>query len=229
MIHWAPADGPTFRLRTMDGDVSGVAEPDFATRHRRRGAVRAYRVRRVDKVADDSDTSPSRTVRTTKPPSQRPSCRFFPLTPSLDTTELESSTAGFAVGNRCSHRGPRQSSPLSPGQSRCRRRRYVARFEDGVALDRRNPRAVIGDVEAVRRGSEREVTTPPPSAAGPAPRWHRNCRVLRRFARGSGTFAEAVGVGQYGSGESRNRCSAALVGGRTGWENVSRSDSVRGR
>jgi len=27
VVHWAPADGPTLRLRTMDGDVDGVAEP----------------------------------------------------------------------------------------------------------------------------------------------------------------------------------------------------------
>ncbi len=27
VIHWAPADGPELRLRTMDGDVTGVAEP----------------------------------------------------------------------------------------------------------------------------------------------------------------------------------------------------------
>jgi len=27
VVHWAPADGPTLRLRTMDGDVDGVVEP----------------------------------------------------------------------------------------------------------------------------------------------------------------------------------------------------------
>ncbi|QIO23299.1 glutamate--tRNA ligase [Haloarcula sp. JP-L23] len=27
VVHWAPADGPALRLRTMDGDVTGVAEP----------------------------------------------------------------------------------------------------------------------------------------------------------------------------------------------------------
>ncbi|MDS0276266.1 glutamate--tRNA ligase [Halomicroarcula sp. S1AR25-4] len=27
VVHWAPADGPELRLRTMDGDVTGVAEP----------------------------------------------------------------------------------------------------------------------------------------------------------------------------------------------------------
>ncbi|MBX0294475.1 glutamate--tRNA ligase [Haloarcula nitratireducens] len=27
VVHWAPADGPRLRLRTMDGDVTGVAEP----------------------------------------------------------------------------------------------------------------------------------------------------------------------------------------------------------
>ncbi|MFC7202083.1 glutamate--tRNA ligase [Haloferax namakaokahaiae] len=29
VIHWAPEDGVPVRLRTMDGDVTGVAEPDF--------------------------------------------------------------------------------------------------------------------------------------------------------------------------------------------------------
>ncbi|MDS0283142.1 glutamate--tRNA ligase [Haloarcula onubensis] len=29
VIHWAPADGPDLRLRTMDGDVVGVAEPGY--------------------------------------------------------------------------------------------------------------------------------------------------------------------------------------------------------
>ena len=27
VVHWAPADGPALRLRTMDGDVTGVTEP----------------------------------------------------------------------------------------------------------------------------------------------------------------------------------------------------------
>jgi len=27
VIHWAPADGPRVRLRTMEGDVEGIAEP----------------------------------------------------------------------------------------------------------------------------------------------------------------------------------------------------------
>ncbi|WP_135303301.1 glutamate--tRNA ligase [Haloarcula amylovorans] len=27
VVHWAPADGPELRLRTMDGDVTGIAEP----------------------------------------------------------------------------------------------------------------------------------------------------------------------------------------------------------
>jgi glutamyl-tRNA synthetase len=30
VVHWAPVDGVPTRLRTMDGDVTGVAEPDFA-------------------------------------------------------------------------------------------------------------------------------------------------------------------------------------------------------
>jgi glutamyl-tRNA synthetase len=29
VIHWAPTDGVPVRMRTMDGDVTGVAEPDF--------------------------------------------------------------------------------------------------------------------------------------------------------------------------------------------------------
>jgi len=29
VVHWAPADGPALRLRTMDGDVTGVAEPGY--------------------------------------------------------------------------------------------------------------------------------------------------------------------------------------------------------
>ncbi|WP_254278862.1 glutamate--tRNA ligase [Haloarcula marina] len=29
VVHWAPADGPELRLRTMDGDVTGVTEPGF--------------------------------------------------------------------------------------------------------------------------------------------------------------------------------------------------------
>jgi glutamyl-tRNA synthetase len=27
VVHWVPTDGPRLRLRTMDGDVTGVAEP----------------------------------------------------------------------------------------------------------------------------------------------------------------------------------------------------------
>ena len=30
VVHWTPADGVPTRLRTMDGDVTGAAEPDFA-------------------------------------------------------------------------------------------------------------------------------------------------------------------------------------------------------
>ena len=30
VVHWTPVDGVPTRLRTMDGDVTGVAEPDFA-------------------------------------------------------------------------------------------------------------------------------------------------------------------------------------------------------
>jgi glutamyl-tRNA synthetase len=30
VVHWAPAEGPTVRMRTMNGDVSGIAEPGVA-------------------------------------------------------------------------------------------------------------------------------------------------------------------------------------------------------
>ncbi|WP_336329786.1 glutamate--tRNA ligase [Haloarcula sp. CGMCC 1.2071] len=57
VIHWAPADGPQVRLRTMDGDVSGVAEPglldydaDEVVQFERIGFAR------LDEVADDPDT-----------------------------------------------------------------------------------------------------------------------------------------------------------------------------
>ncbi|EMA29912.1 glutamate--tRNA ligase [Haloarcula japonica] len=57
VIHWAPADGPQLRLRTMDGDVSGVAEPgllgydaDDVVQFERIGFAR------LDDVADGSDT-----------------------------------------------------------------------------------------------------------------------------------------------------------------------------
>jgi len=57
VIHWAPTDGPRLRLRTMDGDVSGVAEPglldydaDEVVQFERIGFAR------LDKVADDPDT-----------------------------------------------------------------------------------------------------------------------------------------------------------------------------
>ncbi|MDQ2071498.1 glutamate--tRNA ligase [Haloarcula sp. NS06] len=56
VIHWAPADGPKFRLRTMDGDVSGVAESglldydaDKVVQFERIGFAR------LDEIADDSD------------------------------------------------------------------------------------------------------------------------------------------------------------------------------
>ncbi|RLM44661.1 glutamate--tRNA ligase [Haloarcula sp. Atlit-47R] len=56
VIHWAPADGPRLRLRTMDGDVSGVAEPglldydaDEVVQFERIGFAR------LDEVADDPD------------------------------------------------------------------------------------------------------------------------------------------------------------------------------
>ncbi|WP_058997016.1 glutamate--tRNA ligase [Haloarcula sp. CBA1127] len=56
VIHWTPADGPRLRLRTMDGDVSGVAEPgllgydtDDVVQFERIGFVR------LDEVADEAE------------------------------------------------------------------------------------------------------------------------------------------------------------------------------
>ncbi|GGK81715.1 glutamate--tRNA ligase [Haloarcula sebkhae] len=56
VIHWAPADGPRLRLRTMDGDVSGVAEPglfgydaDEVVQFERIGFAR------LDQVADEAE------------------------------------------------------------------------------------------------------------------------------------------------------------------------------
>ncbi|MFY4811808.1 glutamate--tRNA ligase [Haloarcula sp. AONF1] len=56
VIHWAPADGSRLRLRTMDGDVSGVAEPgllgydtDDVVQFERIGFVR------LDEVADEAE------------------------------------------------------------------------------------------------------------------------------------------------------------------------------
>ncbi|KAA9409187.1 glutamate--tRNA ligase [Haloarcula hispanica] len=57
VIHWAPADGPQVRLRTMDGDVSGVAEPGL--RHYDADEVVQFErigFARLDEVADDPDT-----------------------------------------------------------------------------------------------------------------------------------------------------------------------------
>jgi len=57
VIHWAPADGPALRLRTMDGDVTGVAEPgllgydaDAVVQFERIGFAR------LDDVAADAET-----------------------------------------------------------------------------------------------------------------------------------------------------------------------------
>ncbi|WP_367175999.1 glutamate--tRNA ligase [Haloarcula rubripromontorii] len=57
VIHWAPADGPRLRLRTMDGDVSGVAEPgllgydaDDVVQFERIGFAR------LDDIAEDPET-----------------------------------------------------------------------------------------------------------------------------------------------------------------------------
>ncbi|EMA21845.1 glutamate--tRNA ligase [Haloarcula marismortui] len=57
VIHWAPADGPALRLRTMDDDVSGVAEPGLRN-YDTDDVVQFERIgfARLDKVADDSDT-----------------------------------------------------------------------------------------------------------------------------------------------------------------------------
>ncbi|GCF12868.1 glutamate--tRNA ligase [Haloarcula mannanilytica] len=57
VIHWAPADGPELRLRTMDGDVSGVAEPGLLD-YDADDVVQFERIgfARLDEVADDSDT-----------------------------------------------------------------------------------------------------------------------------------------------------------------------------
>ncbi|EMA07759.1 glutamyl-tRNA synthetase [Haloarcula vallismortis] len=56
VIHWAPTDGPRLRLRTMDGDVSGVAEPgllgydtDDVVQFERIGFAR------LDEVTDEPD------------------------------------------------------------------------------------------------------------------------------------------------------------------------------
>jgi len=56
VIHWAPADGPRLRMRTMDGDVAGVAEPgllgydtDDVVQFERIGFAR------LDEVADEPD------------------------------------------------------------------------------------------------------------------------------------------------------------------------------
>ncbi|WP_424003917.1 glutamate--tRNA ligase [Haloarcula salina] len=57
VVHWAPADGPALRLRTMDGDVTGVAEPgllgydaDAVVQFERIGFAR------LDDVAEDPET-----------------------------------------------------------------------------------------------------------------------------------------------------------------------------
>ncbi|MFU1782304.1 glutamate--tRNA ligase [Haloarcula japonica] len=57
VIHWAPADGPQLRLRTMDGDVSGVAEPGLVD-YDADDVVQFERIgfARLDDVADGSDT-----------------------------------------------------------------------------------------------------------------------------------------------------------------------------
>jgi len=57
VIHWAPADGPRLRLRTMDGDVSGVAEPGLLD-YDADEIVQFERVgfARLDDIAADPDT-----------------------------------------------------------------------------------------------------------------------------------------------------------------------------
>ncbi|MDS0222257.1 glutamate--tRNA ligase [Haloarcula sp. S1AR25-5A] len=57
VIHWAPADGPVLRLRTMDGDVSGIAEPGVLG-YEADDVVQFERIgfARFDDIAEDSDT-----------------------------------------------------------------------------------------------------------------------------------------------------------------------------
>ncbi|WP_372480737.1 glutamate--tRNA ligase [Halomicrobium sp. HM KBTZ05] len=56
VIHWAPADGPSVRLRTMDGDVSGIAEPGV-TDYEADDVVQFERVgfARIDAVGESED------------------------------------------------------------------------------------------------------------------------------------------------------------------------------
>jgi glutamyl-tRNA synthetase len=57
VIHWAPADGPKLRLRTMDGDVAGVAEPGLLD-YDADDVVQFERIgfARLDEVAEDAAT-----------------------------------------------------------------------------------------------------------------------------------------------------------------------------
>jgi glutamyl-tRNA synthetase len=55
VVHWAPADGPALRLRTVDGDVTGVAEPGVRE-YDPDGLLQFERVgfARLDAVPDDA-------------------------------------------------------------------------------------------------------------------------------------------------------------------------------
>jgi glutamyl-tRNA synthetase len=57
VVHWAPADGPKLRLRTMDGDVTGVAEPGLLD-YDSDAMVQFERIgfARVDSVAPDGES-----------------------------------------------------------------------------------------------------------------------------------------------------------------------------
>ncbi|MDT3434620.1 glutamate--tRNA ligase [Haloarcula sp. 1CSR25-25] len=57
VIHWAPADGPRLRLRTMDGDVAGLAEPGLLD-YDADDVVQFERIgfARLDEVAEDAAT-----------------------------------------------------------------------------------------------------------------------------------------------------------------------------
>jgi glutamyl-tRNA synthetase len=57
VVHWAPADGPALRLRTMDGDVLGVTEPGYLD-YEPDDMVQFERVgfARVDRVDPDDES-----------------------------------------------------------------------------------------------------------------------------------------------------------------------------
>jgi len=57
VVHWAPADGPELRLRTMDGDVTGVAEPGLVS-YDRNEMLQFERIgfARIDSVNRDGES-----------------------------------------------------------------------------------------------------------------------------------------------------------------------------